>query len=243
MDALGVHNSGGNTDPEHDPGDCGICFRRAELYRSLMVKRGDADTPIWATEFGWLMDPGHGLGQYDWMKVSPEQQAQYVVRSYQYAQKNWPWMKGMLLSNLDASTSPYHQGPEDGLPWFAILNSDYSPRPAWEAFRDMRAQERPSKPDIVAVTPPQGAEGNTPAEAQPAPDSSGPTVRVANTDGSGVTLRDKPGLSGKRLTVVPEGTRLTIVSADVKADGHTWKNVQTPSGTAGWVAGEYVKAE
>ena len=48
----------------------------------------------------------------------------------------------MLLSNLDASTSPYHQGPEDGLPWFAILNADYSPRPAWEAFRDMRAEPR-----------------------------------------------------------------------------------------------------
>ena len=39
MDALGVHNYGGNTEPERDPGDCGICFRRAELYRSLMVQR------------------------------------------------------------------------------------------------------------------------------------------------------------------------------------------------------------
>ena len=45
----------------------------------------------------------------------------------------------MLLSNLDASTSPYHPAPQDGLPWFAILNADHSPRPAWKAFRDMRA--------------------------------------------------------------------------------------------------------
>ena len=164
MDALGVHNYGGNTEPERDPGDCGICFRRAELYRSLMVKRGDAGTPIWATEFGWLMDPGFGLGQYDWMKVSPEQQAEYVVRSYQYAQKNWPWMRGMLLSNLDASTSPYHQGPEDGLPWFAILNADYSPRPAWSAFRDMRAQinERQS-----AGRPARGGAADHPGARRP----------------------------------------------------------------------------
>src|SRR4051794_20611428 len=63
MDALGVHNYGGNAEPERDPSSCGICFRRAELYRRLMVRHGDGDTPIWATEFGWLMDPGWGLGQ------------------------------------------------------------------------------------------------------------------------------------------------------------------------------------
>src|SRR5438046_7897375 len=67
MDALGVHNYGGNTSPDRDPGDCGICFRRAELYRQLMVKNGDGGTPIWATEFGWLMDSGSDMGQYDWM--------------------------------------------------------------------------------------------------------------------------------------------------------------------------------
>jgi polysaccharide biosynthesis protein PslG len=241
MDALGVHNYGGNTSPERDPGDCGICFRRAELYRNLMVRRGDAGTPIWATEFGWLMDPGFGLGQYDWMKVSPEQQAQYVVRSYQYAQKNWPWMRGMLLSNLDASTSPYHQGPEDGLPWFAILNADYSPRPAWSAFRDMRAQTNERRPPAaqLAEKPP-----TTDAEAVAAADDpEAPKVRVSGTDGTGVTLREKPSATGRRLTVVPEGARLTIIGEDAQAEGRTWRNVKTSGGATGWVAGQYVTAE
>jgi hypothetical protein len=243
MDAMGIHNYGGNTSPERDPGDCGICFRRAEMYRQVMVKNGDAGTPIWATEFGWLMDPGFGLGQYDWMKVSPEQQAEYVVRSYQYAQQKWPWMRGMLLSNLDASTSPYHQGPEDGLPWFAIINSDYSPRPAWQAFREMRAQSRPqAAPAVVAqVDPADPSDGQT--QVAGSPEARGEVVRVANTDGTGVTLRDKPSLAGKRLTVLAEGTRLVIVSADVKADGRTWRNVKTPTGTAGWVAADYVRSE
>ena len=241
MDALGVHNYGGNTEPERDPGDCGICFRRAELYRSLMVKRGDAGTPIWATEFGWLMDPGFGLGQYDWMKVSPEQQAQYVVRSYQYAQTNWPWMRGMLLSNLDASTSPYHQGPEDGLPWFAILNADYSPRPAWTSFRDMRAQtneQRRPAGQLVAAPPVNEAE----AEAAAIPEDA-PTVRVSGTDGSGVTLREKPSATSRRLTVVPEGARLVVIGEDQQAEGRTWRNVRTTNGATGWVAGQYVKPE
>ena len=244
MDALGVHNYGGNTAPERDPGDCGICFRRAELYRNLMVKRGDAGTPVWATEFGWLMDPGFGLGQYDWMKVSPEQQADYVVRSYKYAQKNWPWMRGMLLSNLDASTSPYHQGPEDGLPWFAILNADYSPRPAWSAFRDMRAQinERQRPGGQLAAAPPI-TEAASSAEADSTIEEGVPTVRVSGTDGTGVSLREKPSATARRLTVVPEGARLVIIGEDTQAEGRTWRNVKTTGGATGWVAAQYVKGE
>ena len=42
MDALAVHNYGGNTRPSAIPRDCGICFRRAELYRQIMVEQGDA---------------------------------------------------------------------------------------------------------------------------------------------------------------------------------------------------------
>jgi hypothetical protein len=248
MDALGIHNYGGNTEPERDPATCGICFRRAELYRQLMVRHGDAGTPIWATEFGWLMDPGRGLGQYDWMKVSPEQQADYVVRSYRYAAKNWPWMGGMLLSNLDASTSPYHQGPEDGLPWFAILNEDYSPRPAWSAFRDMRAEARSTRPAATTAQarpkPDGGAAEDAAAAAIPTGAvAGGPTVRVAGTDGQGVTLRERPGTGGRRLTVVPEGSRLTVIGEDQQADGRGWRNVRTASGASGWVAAEYVRAE
>ncbi|MGE3267879.1 MAG: cellulase family glycosylhydrolase [Chloroflexota bacterium] len=242
MDALGVHNYGGNAEPERDPGDCGICFRRAELYRNLMVRHGDAGTPIWATEFGWLMDPGRGLGQYDWMKVSAEQQAEYVVRSYQYAQKNWPWMGGMLLSNLDASTSPYHQGPEDGLPWFAILNEDYSPRPAWTAFRDMRAATRANSPAAPSGRGAQGAPAAEPVAA-PAGEPSGVSVRVAGTDGQGVSLREKPGVASRRLTVVPEGARLTVIGEDAQGDGRTWRNVKSANGTSGWVAAEFVRPE
>src|SRR3712207_113297 len=81
------------------------------------------------------------MGQYDWMRVSAEKQAEYVVRSYKYARANWQWMTGLLLSNLDASTSPYHTSPQNGMPWFAILNKDHSPRPAWKAFKTWREQD------------------------------------------------------------------------------------------------------
>ena len=253
MDAVAIHNYGGNFEPEQDPGSCAICFRRAELYRQIMVEQGDGATPIWATEFGWLLDPGKNMGQYDWMRVSAEKQADYIVRSYKYAQKNWPWMTGLLLSNLDASTSPYHQGPEDGLPWFAILNEDYSPRPAWTAFRDMRggrrehqpaaaqAQTRPAQSPGQQVTP--AASGSAAEAAAAAAVPGGPTVRVAGTGGTGVTLRESPSTTGRRLSVVPEGARLTVIGEDAQADGRGWKNVKTAAGASGWVAAEFVRAE
>jgi hypothetical protein len=50
-------------------------------------------------------------------------------------------MTGLVLSNLDASTSPYHRGHQNGMPWFAILNKDRSPRPAWKAFKAWREGE------------------------------------------------------------------------------------------------------
>ena len=181
MDAVAVHNYGGNYEPERDPGDCGICFRRAEIYRQVMVEQGDAATPIWATEFGWLLDLGRNMGQYDWMRVSAEKQAEYVVRSYKYAQKNWPWMTGLLLSNLDASTSPYHTGAQNGMPWFAILNKDHSPRPAWKAFKAWRegdgAQaDRRSRPGTSAQAGTGGPVGANAQQLPPPPSSPAPDV-------------------------------------------------------------------
>src|SRR5581483_1946891 len=166
----------------------------------------------------------------------------------QYAMKNWPWMKGMLLSNLDASTSPYHQGPEDGLPWFAILNADHSPRPAWSAFRAMTAQQAARSPAAAAAAPSAaaatGAADDAAAQAaQEAQASGGVIVRVTGTGGTGVTLRDAPSTTGRRLGVVPEGSRLTVIGDDVQASGHTWRNVKTANGQTGWVAGEFVQAE
>jgi hypothetical protein len=175
MDALSVHNYGGNFEPEQDPGSCGICFRRAELYRQIMVEAGDSATKVWSTEFGWLMDPGRDMGQYDWMKVSAEKQADYLVRSFRYAAKNWSWMGGMLISNLDASTSGYHTDPQNGLPWFAILNKDHSPRPAYKALKSMIEKDpetfrRPGETVARAASPtPTPTPASTPQTAPPPP--------------------------------------------------------------------------
>ena len=236
-------------------------LRRVELSRKLMVELGDARTPMWATEYGWLTDSGTYLGQYDWMKVSESDQAAYVLRSFQYAQKNWPWMQGMLLSNLDASTTPYHQGAEDGMPWFAILNGDYSPREAYTVFKDMRADqiaviearkksEREAQANARAQTAQQeaaasqGDSNEVPADDQPPADANAasPTqLRVSGTGGEGLSLRMNPSSTAPRIKTLTEGANVQATGAEQSADGRVWKQVKDSSGATGWAAAQYLK--
>ena len=266
MDALAVHNYGGNTEPERDPTTCTICFRRAELYRDVMVGHGDAATPVWLTEWGYLLDAGQNMGQYDWMKVSADQQADYLVRAYRYASQNWPWLAGSLLYNIDGAASPYQNyGGFDAKAWFSILNADYSPRPAWLAIQTMRGgpeaiAARRSAAAAVASAPPQGGRkqakttkppaSETAAAPAPAPTDAAaaaaaqpPTpdrLRVAGTDGQGVNLRAGPSLTASRVKTVPEGALLSTTGDTRQADGHTWWNVRDAQGANGWVAAEFV---
>ncbi|MFN8522511.1 MAG: cellulase family glycosylhydrolase [Chloroflexota bacterium] len=242
LDALAVHNYGGNFTPEQDPQKCSICFRRAEIYRALMVKNGDSATPIWATEFGWLMDPGRDIKEFNWMRVSAEEQADYIVRAYQYSRQHWPWMSGMLLANLDASTTDYHEGGDDGFPWFSLVNQDYSPRLAYTAFKDYAtAQEARggwgswftsrSEPSALAVS---DTKQLTAAPGQP-------RMRVSGTGGTGVVLRSDPSTLARRIDLVREGVRVEVVGPEKTAEGRAWRNVRLPDGRQGWVAAVYLQ--
>ncbi len=124
------------------------CFRRAELARQVMVGYGDADKPVWATEFGWLIRPPacclRESGWQIWARqvVTRGQQARYIVRAFDYAEANWPWMDVMFLWNLDYSRYPEEERalcPNcDSMGWFSILNSDGSPRRSYEWLQGNR---------------------------------------------------------------------------------------------------------
>jgi hypothetical protein len=124
------------------------CFRRAELAREVMVEYGDAGKPVWATEFGWLIrPPACCLSQLDWPSraghvVTRGQQARYIVRAFDYAEANWPWMEVMFLWNLDYSRYPEEEGAVcpncDSMGWYSILDPDGTPRRAYEWLQGTR---------------------------------------------------------------------------------------------------------
>ena len=127
----------------------GLCFRRAEQVRAIMVEYGDGEKPAWATEFGWLIRPPpccltrSDWYAHHWQAVSEGQQARYLLRAYDYIEANWPWMEATFLWNLDWSR---YQPRNETCPncetmgAYGILNPDGSPRTAykWLMGQDVR---------------------------------------------------------------------------------------------------------
>jgi hypothetical protein len=62
-------------------------------------------------------------------------QAQYLVRAFEKGKNDYPWMGVMAVWNLNFSTLGL---PADNemVPW-AVLNPDFSPRPAFTALKNM----------------------------------------------------------------------------------------------------------
>lgn len=143
FDIMGAHVSATQTTPDNtwpdNPGAKGwsdhpsFFFRRAEELRQVMVDHDDADTSMWLTEFGWTTEnqaPGYEYGAFN----SEEEVAQYLTRAFEIMLTEWDWVSGAFVWNLNWSTLA---GPEDEkFPWSA-LNADWSPRPAYNAMRDL----------------------------------------------------------------------------------------------------------
>jgi len=136
FDVLGSHPFGFAYAPEDSLSDPVHCFRRVEQQRAIMVQYGDADKPVWATEFGWIIDPGEGCCNYGdwpsrwWQRVFPQTQSDYLVRAYRYARRNWPWMGVMFVWNMDFSTATWNAYC-DQKSWYALLDHNGTPRPAY----------------------------------------------------------------------------------------------------------------
>jgi len=99
-----------------------------------MKDNNDADKQMWLTEFGWSTyntAPRYEYGQL----ISPELQAQYLVRAFERSKTEYPWMGVMCVWNLNFSTLGLPTTDEK-VPW-AVINADWTPRPAYTALKNM----------------------------------------------------------------------------------------------------------
>jgi len=76
------------------------------------------------------------------------------------------------------------------------------------------------------------------AAATATPSAGQNRATIANTDGSGVVLRNSPNDADRSKAGLMEGTRVTVL----EASGSDWLHVRADSGQAGWVPSRYVKA-
>jgi hypothetical protein len=156
VDCVGAHSNGLNLPPDtaYDAGfnDPTASFRGPfdnphhswSFYSTLtgyhdMIVAAGRSVPLCVTEFGWPSIEGMS-GQapegfefaYD---NTLEEQADYIVRAYQLMQE-WDFVWLAFLFNLDYSPKIGGDPQHDSTMW-SITAPDGSPRPAYDAVRDM----------------------------------------------------------------------------------------------------------
>ena len=114
FDAFGYHPYGFgapyDASPLEEPcASTGFCFRSVETIRRILVEEFGVEKPIWATEFGWILDPREvdrgecwdhpAFSAFQGQVVTPQEQAINVRGAYEWAELNYPWMETMFLFN------------------------------------------------------------------------------------------------------------------------------------------------
>jgi hypothetical protein len=97
-----------------------------------MVRNGDADKPVWATEVGWNTVPPDHPGAPIYGRVNPEQQARYTVQAYQRAQEEWPWMGVLNYWFFKRATDTE---TDQVFYYFRMMEPDFTPLPVYEAMK------------------------------------------------------------------------------------------------------------
>jgi len=143
FDLLGAHAPGFLYPPEISPDEVAerhdghrfFCFRHVEDLREIMVRYGDAEKQVAVLEMGWTTDPVHPA--YAWFAVTPEQQADYLVRAFEYADEHWsPWIGPMVVISI---ADPRWTEADEQY-WWAITEPSWPEptlRPAYEALKEM----------------------------------------------------------------------------------------------------------
>ncbi len=107
---------------------------------------------------------------------------------------------------------------------------------------DSTAEALPSSATTPAIDqfPPTPAESPTPI---PTPTTT-PIIRrgmIEGTAGSGLSLREEPTTNSATITVLPDGSIVTLLDTEsVEADGIVWVRVRTIANEEGWVASQYL---
>jgi len=154
FDVFGYHPFGFAYPPETlaDSVENNFAFRGAEDLRQIMLEYDLGDKPMWATEFGWIRHPNpDGFGwctlvpgfndYFGWMLVSELQQADYLSRSFAYADAHWPWMEAMFVWNLDWNDQGWDC---DNIRFFSLRYVEGGATPAYAALAAMGKRPGPA---------------------------------------------------------------------------------------------------
>ncbi|MBK7915855.1 MAG: family 14 glycosylhydrolase [Chloroflexi bacterium] len=144
FDVLGLHAPGFKAPPELSADEVAasyeygqgrwFAFRHVEDMRAIMVANGDGAKQVAIMEMGWILNQDLHP-DYTWHGVTEAEQADYLVRAYQYAQENWqPWI-GLMTTIYMADATWTAEANEQW--WWSIVLPDGTPRLAYGALKAM----------------------------------------------------------------------------------------------------------
>ncbi len=115
-----------------------------EAYHQIMQANGHGGALLWATEFGWATFDGmhNSSGQKPadpadtpyFGFITQWQQADYTLRAFEIAE-TIPYLGPMILWNLNFSTLSGVMDKSDPQAAYAILDSNWQPRPVYQALK------------------------------------------------------------------------------------------------------------
>jgi hypothetical protein len=112
-------------------------FSRPQLIRDIMVRNGDADKPLWATEVGWNTVAPDFPAFPLYGRVTEEQQARYAVQAYQRARAEWPWMGVLNYWFFKRATD---SETDQVFYYFRMVEPDFATLLVYEAMKEYANQ-------------------------------------------------------------------------------------------------------
>jgi photosystem II stability/assembly factor-like uncharacterized protein len=129
FDALGAHPYGFAYPPDDPHGEHqGLNMNRILDLWTIMEAHKDRAKPVWATEIGWTTQ---GRGDDTWLAVTPEEQANYLVRAWCKTHNEFPWLDVFTVWNLSKGL-----GDEDEKAGYSLLSEDGTPKPVYQALQE-----------------------------------------------------------------------------------------------------------
>ena len=123
--------------------------------REILDAHGDSAKKIWFTELGWpACLPG---GTSSWC-VTQAQQAQYIADAFRIIRDRWDYVEAAVVYNIRNKTAD----ETDRESSYGLLSRDFTPKPAYHAFRDVLtelsgAAPVNAAPDVTLTSPRAGS--------------------------------------------------------------------------------------
>lgn len=150
MDAIAAKPYGFSNSPEdRTVSPDKLNFSRVVALREVMVRNGDGKKALWVSEWGWNSLPEKWSGNPSiWGSVPSDVQSNHTLSALKRAEREWPWLGGMILSEWQPSAAA-----NDPIWGFALIDQNNQATALWHALSVGQAPQQAQNGLFPAVNP------------------------------------------------------------------------------------------